>query len=154
MGGVERRLLARLADVERERSAIIGELVELGHIRGRGLVGEVGERFAAAYYGVELAPPATPGYDLVDRDGRRVQVRTLRCTPTNFRTTLGTPKEPYDVLFAIRIDEALVPLEAIEVPKLVVDEFYVGGRASWTKKVAADKRVKWIGGEALVAATG
>jgi len=91
-------------------------------IQGRGLVGEIGERIASAHYGVELAPPSTPGYDLLDRDGRRVQVRTLRSTPENHRTTLGTPNEPYDVLFAVRLDEAFMPVAAIEVPNNVLAE--------------------------------
>jgi hypothetical protein len=145
-----RELVSRLAEIDVERRSVIGRLKELGYIRGRGLVGEIGERIAAAWYGVELAPPSQPGYDLV-WNGQRIQVRTLLMTPENHRTTLGTPKEPFDLLFALRIDATFIPLEAIEVPKAVLAEYYGGGRASWTKRLAADPRVGQISHEQLLA---
>jgi hypothetical protein len=109
------QLLKRLVEFDQERRSIVGQLKTIGYIRGRGLVGEIGERLAAAWYGVGLAPPSQPGYDLT-ADGKRIQVRTLLMTPENHRTTLGTPREPFDVLFAIRLDDTYEPLEAIEVP--------------------------------------
>jgi hypothetical protein len=65
-------------------------------------------------------------------------------TPENHRTTLGTPREPYDMLFALRLDETYTPLEAIEVPKDVLAERYGTGRASWTQALARDARVRHI----------
>ncbi len=67
------RAMKRLRAAERERHAAIGDLVRLGAVRSRVLVGDLGEQMAAAYYGVELALQFTPGYDLIDREGRRVR---------------------------------------------------------------------------------
>jgi hypothetical protein len=97
--------MERLIAAERARREAIAELMKLGVIRSRSLVCDLGEAIAAAYYGVTLAPPATPGYDLETTDGRRVQVKTLRCTATNVRNSIGVLREPYDVLFAIRLNE-------------------------------------------------
>jgi hypothetical protein len=74
--------MVRLHAPERERRAAIDELIRLRAIRSHVLVGDLGELIAARYYGVPLPSPFTPGYDLVDREGNRVQVKTLRATPT------------------------------------------------------------------------
>jgi len=70
--------MERLRAAERAQRAAIENLIGLGVVRSRVLVGDLGEQIAARYYGVELAPVFTPGYDLVDHHGRRVQVKTLR----------------------------------------------------------------------------
>ena len=118
-------------------------------------MGDLDEAMAAAYYGCRLEPPGTPGYDLITRDGLRVQVRALTCTPENFRKVIGTLREPYDVLFAIRLHPDYSPLEALEAleaPKVVVDDYFGGRRVNWTKKFAADSRVRKISAEDLRAA--
>ena len=102
------------------------------------------------YYGVELAPSFTPGYDLIDRQGRRVQVKTLRGTPMAPRTIIGEVKEPCDVVLAIRLDFDYSPTEAIEIPADVARE-YVGrnGKVSWTRRLVADERVRQVSGRDL-----
>src|SRR4051812_7992905 len=106
--------MERLRAAERERHAAIGDLKRLGVVRSRVLVGDLGEALAAAYYGADLAPQFTEGYDLIDRHGRRVQVKTLRGTPTRPRTIIGEIRQPCDVVLAIRLDFDYSPAEAIE----------------------------------------
>ncbi len=106
----------RLRAAERERHAAVGELVQLGVVRSRVLVGDIGEQIVARFYGLELAPAFTPGYDLIDRHGRRVQVSALRATPERPRTIIGEMKEPCDVVLAIRLDFDYSPTEALEIP--------------------------------------
>lgn len=142
--------MERLISAERERRAAIGELMALGVIRSRTLVGDLGEALAAAFYGVPLPRPSNPGYDLTNLDGLNVQVRTLRCTPENFRTSIGVMREPYDVLFAIRLDEDYGPLEAIEAPRDAVEHFFGRGRVTWTKRFASDPRVRHIPASTLL----
>jgi hypothetical protein len=147
MGADGKPILAamkRLTHAERERRAAIGELMALGVIRSRTLVGDLGEALAAAFYGVPLPPPSNPGFDVTRHDGLRVQVRALRCTPENFRTSIGVMREPHDVLFAIRLDEDYAPLEAIEAPREAVERFFGRGRVTWTKGFASDLRVRHI----------
>jgi hypothetical protein len=38
-------------------------------------VGSLGEVIAAERYGLELMPPSTQGYDAIDADGRRVEIK-------------------------------------------------------------------------------
>lgn len=142
--------MERLTRAERERRAAIGELMRLGVIRSRTLVGDLGEALAAGFYGVPLPPRSNPGFDLTRRDGVRVQIRTLRCTPENFRTSIGVMREPYDVLFAIRLDEDYAPLEAIEAPREAVEHFFGRGRVTWTKRFASDPRVRHVPATELV----
>jgi hypothetical protein len=144
------RAMERLRAAERERHAAIGELVALGAVRSRVLVGDLGEQLAAGYYGVELAPQFTRGYDLIDGEGRRVQVKTLRGTPTRARTIIGPVTRPCDVVLALRLDFDYSPTEALEIP-VEVAEAHVGknGKVAWTRKLAADPRVKHIAGIAF-----
>lgn len=137
--------MARLRAAERERRAAIEDLIRLGAIRSRVLVGDLGEVIAARYYGVELTPAFTPGYDLVDRLGNRVQVKTLRATPTRPRTIIGEVKDPCDLVLAMRLDFDYAPTEAIEIPRAVAGLF-VGknGKVSWTAKLVSHPEVRYI----------
>jgi hypothetical protein len=135
------RAMDQLREGARMQRDAITELKRLGVLRSRGLVCDLGEALAASLYGVELEPPSTPGFDLVDGDGARVQVRTLRCTPENWRTKVGRMKEPYDKLLAIRLDEHYEPIAAVEVPREVLDEAYPQREVSWTQALDVDKRV-------------
>jgi uncharacterized protein DUF6998 len=84
------KAMAKLRLAEKKRFEAIGELKELGVVRSRSFVGDYGEELAKRYYRVdELEPPSNAGYDLVRPDGKRVQVKTLRSTPTNFEPRLG-----------------------------------------------------------------
>jgi hypothetical protein len=144
-------VMERLRASERERLAAIEELKQLGAVRSKGLVADLGERLAAAYYGVQLAPPSTPGYDLATADGRKVQVKTLRSTPGNPRTSMGILKPPFDVLLAIRLDFDYRVERAIEVPKPVIERHYAAGtRTSWTRELEQDPDTRRIAAHELV----
>lgn len=120
--------LERLRVAERERRRAIDDLVRLGFVRSHRFVADIGEALAAAFYGVPLAENANePGYDLVTRDGKRVQVRTLRSEPHRERKVIGRMKDPYDVLFAVKLSFDYEPLRAIEVPRTVLESHYPHG---------------------------
>lgn len=144
----------RLRAAALQQRAAIEELIALGAVRSRSLVGDLGERLAADYYGVELDWDGRRGsaYDLTDRRDRRIEVKTLRATPSNWRTSIGPMLGSYDALLAIRLDEAYLPLHAIEVPRAVLEEYYPAGkRVSWTKTLERDDRVRRITGDELLA---
>jgi len=134
--------MRRLQAAERERRAAIEELIRLGAVRSHVLVGDLGERIAAAYYSVELMPQFTPGHDLVDRRRRRIDVKTLHATPDGPRTIIGQPRRPCDLVFALRLHYAYTPAEALEIP-IELAEAYVGanGKLSWTRKLASESAV-------------
>jgi hypothetical protein len=145
------KAMARLRAADRERWKAIDDLKKLGVVRSRGFVGDYGERLAKSYYEVdELEPPSNAGYDLRRTDGKRVQVKTLRSTLTNFRTTIGTLKPDYDLLLAIRLDADYTPLAAIEAPKEIVKRYFGDGRVTWTKTFEAEDDVKKIAGDELL----
>jgi hypothetical protein len=140
----------RLHRAECARDAAIGELIGLGVIRSRVLVGDLGEVIAANYYGVELAPVFTPGYDLVTREGQRVQVKAMRGR-SGKRTIVSRQPLPdaCDLLLAIRLADDYVPLEAIEVPRQVAIEHFDRRGVHWTRHFAADPRIRRIPGDDL-----
>lgn len=146
--------MRRLCDAERARREAIDDLIELGAIRSRRLVGDLGEALAGRYYGVELAANAnTRGYDLETKDGRRVQVRTLRSEPHRERTVMGVMADPYDVLLAIKLTNDYEPIRAIEVPRSVLERYYPhGARTHWTKRLEMDPKVRRISKRELLRA--
>jgi hypothetical protein len=142
-------ILKDLATCDAERRALISQLRERKYVRGRGLVGELGEWLAHCHYEVPLAPAGTPGYDLI-HNGRRIQVRTVRSTPGNKRTVLGTMREPYDVLLALRFDEFFWVTGALEVPRAVLDALFPDGRrVTWTCALTDDPRTTALSTEAF-----
>lgn len=142
--------LERLRAAERARRAAIEDLIRLGVIRSHVLVGDLGERLAARYYDVELAPQFTAGYDLIDRSGRRVQVKTLRATPERPRTIIGEIRDPCDVVFALRLDFEYRPVEALEIPRLVAHEMLGrNGKLSWTRALATHPAVGHLSADRL-----
>jgi hypothetical protein len=149
-GSVADAAMRRLQAAERERRAAVQQLINHGVVRSHVLVGDLGERIAAAFYGVDLAPAFTPGYDLIDGQGRRVQVKTLRATPDKPRSIVGEIKRPCDVVFALRLDFDYSPTEALEIPAQVA-ECFVGanGKVSWTRKLAAHPAVSHFTAEQL-----
>jgi len=146
------KAMERLCEAERARHEAIGELMTLGVVRSRRFVSDLGEAFAARYYGVELAPSGNnPGYDLEDTDNRLVQVKTLRSEPNRERTLMGAMKDPYDVLLAIKLSFDYEPLRAIEVPRTVLERHYPHGkRTSWTKRLEFDPGVRRISRDELI----
>ncbi|CAB4940560.1 unannotated protein [freshwater metagenome] len=145
-----RQVLDELAELDRLRRRKIDRLRELG-FRSRSTVGEYGELIASAYYGAPLAPASTQGYDLVNRDGRRVSVKTLRSTPENRRTRIPAVHEPYDLLFALRIDEDFVPEEALEIPRSSIAPEYGGRAFTWSRRLLALPGVRRIDEHQLAA---
>ena len=138
--------MQRLNAAERARRDAIEDLIRLGVVRSKRLVADLGEEIAARFYGVPLADNANePGYDLIARDGRRIQVRALRSTPTRERSVMQAMKEPYDALFAVKLTVNYEPLRAIEVPRDVLECHYPHGSVThWTKRLEADDGVRRI----------
>lgn len=145
-----RQVLDELSEMDRLRRRKIDRLRELG-FRSRSTTGEYGELIASLYYGSPLAPASTPGYDLSTPDGLRVSVKTLRSTPENRRTRIPSLHEPYDLLFALRIDENYVPEEAIEVPHSSVSPEYGLRPFSWSGRLLTLPGARHIPGEDLIA---
>lgn len=120
-----------------------------GVLRTNSLVGDVGEWVAARYYGVKLANTVTRGFDLITADGRRVQVKTLRDGNDGRRTEAGRVLGPCDLLLIVRLAPDYTPLGAIEVDLQVVQEVFGAGPVRWSRRFAADPRVRTIPGSAL-----
>ena len=149
MGDVQ-RAMKRLQAAERERYEAIGDLVRLGVVRSHVLVGDLGEQMAANYYGVELQPQFTRGFDLIDPEGRRISVKTLLGTPGRPRTVIGPISDPCDVVFVLRLDFDFAPQEALEIPVGVAREHITPeGKLNWTRRLVEDPRVVHIGAAEL-----
>lgn len=121
--------------------------------RTRGLVGEYGELLAAALYDAPLPVSSQAGYDLEVPGLGLVQVKTLRSTPGNDRTSMGPMKDPYDILLAIRLSADYHPKAAWEIPRATVELIYShGSRTSLTGKLLDGPNIVPIPEQRLVEA--
>lgn len=83
---------------------------EYRRLTGRplGVTGEVAEYEAARLLGLKLRPARETGYDAIDREGRRIQIKG-RCLPTGSKPgRLGRidPSKPFDAVLLVLLDES------------------------------------------------
>jgi hypothetical protein len=136
---------------------VMGELYERGIVRsGNNPVADMAERVIADYYGVEPEPPNQKSYDVVTKDGTRVQVKGLRHTQAS-RTGLSPLHTlNFDILAAVIFARDMRLVEAVFIPLDAVRD-YMGWSKTWkanrlsiTKKLLADPRVRRVPAEDLV----
>lgn len=101
MTDLEALSLSELFDLH---ARIQREFSRRGVARTSGAIqGEVGEGLALAVYGGTLPPPGTKAYDLVDAQGRLVQVKT-RTLPTGDQRIFQFHSLDFDIAVCIRFD--------------------------------------------------
>lgn len=91
--------------------------------RPLGVTGEVGEYEAIRRLGFQLAPVRAAGFDAVDAEGRRFQVKA-RCLPEGASRAqrLGSIKidSPWDAVLLVLMGEDLVATEIWEADRVAV----------------------------------
>ncbi len=111
-------------DLLRVPHEVLEELRRRGIIRGRNVTGDIGECLAAAMYNVERAAPSTPGYDVADAAGLRIQVKT-RAFSTNpsIRRYGGLESGGFDAVLFLALDPVTFePFRAREVSAARINE--------------------------------
>lgn len=100
-----------LAELFELNARIQRELGKRGVTRTSGAIqGEVGEGLALAVYGGTLPPPGMKAYDLIDAQGRLVQVKT-RTLPKDVHRIFQFHNLDFDVAVCIRFDRNSNDLE-------------------------------------------
>jgi len=103
-------LMSRRAELLAELGAIAVDLKQRGLGRTKQVLGELGERLALEVYGGTLEIPNAPDIDLIDADGRRIQVKA-RELPAGARRPFQFKSKDFDVAVCIRFDRATFHLE-------------------------------------------
>jgi hypothetical protein len=90
-------------------------------------VGDYTEWLVAKALGLQLEANSSSGHDATSTDGRRLQIKGRRVTPTNKSRQLGAIRnlanKDFDELVAVIFDEDFGILEAVVIPHPVVSEF-------------------------------
>jgi hypothetical protein len=141
---------------------LYGKVMHELHVReivrsGNNPIADMAERVVADYYGVGLEPPNRRAYDLVTKEGLKVQVKALRRTQRS-RTSLSALRSTDFDLLAVVVFQPDMRLDAtILVPVGVVRE-YMGWSSTWkahrlslTRRLLADQRIIRLTAEELVA---
>lgn len=89
-----------------------------------GITGELGEAQAAQLLGLTLADARQAGYDAVDPDGRRLQIKT-RCILQGAKTSQRVGRirldHDWDAVVLLLIDHNFDPLAAFELPRETIE---------------------------------
>lgn len=118
--------------------------------RPLGVTGEVGEYEAIRRLGLQLAPVRAAGFDAVDAEGRRYQVKA-RCLPggASKAQRLGSIKidSPWDAVLLVLMGEDLVATEIWEADRAAVVEALSapGSKARNERGALAVSKFKSIG---------
>lgn len=137
---------------------VMSELYERGIVRsGNNPVADMAERVIADYYGVEPEPPNQKSYDVVTRDGTKVQVKGLRRIKASRKGLSPLHTLDFDILAAVIFERDMSLVEALFIPLDVVRD-YMGWSKTWkanrisiTNKLMGDPRVKHVPAAELVA---
>ena len=139
-------------------AAVMRELRKRDVIRtNNNPVGDIAEAIVAAHYDGTRGAFAQRGWDVQlppsDEfpDGERVQVKAMRQTPTNKRSSLSPIRDAdYDSVVIVIFDEDFNVTEGLRITRPVVEELfkhkaYVNGRViTVTKALRVDPRIETI----------
>lgn len=107
---------------------MIGELKRRNVVRTKNNpLGDYTEWLVAKGLGLELAAKSAAGYDGIDSEGVKIQVKGRRVTPENKSRQLGAIRnlddKDFDQLAAIIFNENYEILDALLIPHEVVAEY-------------------------------
>ncbi|RXE95555.1 hypothetical protein [Pseudoalteromonas sp. PS5] len=119
------------------QSSVINELKRRKVVRTKNNpLGDYAEWLAAKGLGLDLAVNSSAGYDGIDSEGVKVQVKGRRITPENKSRQLSAIRKleerEFDLLAAIVFDKDYEVIDALLIPHEVVCEY-----ASYKKYVNA-----------------
>jgi hypothetical protein len=119
------------------QASIIAELKDRGVVRTQNnRLGDYTEWLVGKALGLELQENSKAGYDGINKNGARIQIKGRRVTPTNNSRQLSAIRKynekDFDELAAVIYDENFNVIEALLIPHEVVGEY-----ASFRKHVNA-----------------
>ena len=112
----------------RQHTAIIDELKRRKIVRTpNNPIGDYTEWLVAKGLGLELAGNSSTGYDGIDADGVKIQIKGRRITPENKSRQLGAirklKEKDFDQLAAVIFDEKFEIIDAVLIPHEVIEEY-------------------------------
>jgi hypothetical protein len=117
---------------------ILGELRHRGIVRTKNLLGDYTEWLVAKTLNLRLSGNSTAGYDAVDDEGNRFQIKGRQPTPENPSTQLGAlrslDKQDFDFLIGVLYDPDFTPKLVVKVPHPVIAQY-----ARFTERVNAHR---------------
>ena len=115
-------------DLLQLHSSIIEELKRRGVVRTKNNpVGDYTEWLVAQGLGLELATNSSAGFDGIDADGAKIQIKGRRITPDNNSRQLSAIRnlesKDFDQLAAVIFDENYKIIDAVIMPHEVIGDY-------------------------------
>ena len=117
-----------------------------------GITAEVAEYEAARHMKCCLLPARNPGHDIIDSNGKRVQVkgRVIYNNKTQKVPTIApsTPSKPWDYILLVLLDDQYCAYEIYKLDENLLEEFLAKPRlngSSRNRSVSVLKFKEWSG---------
>jgi hypothetical protein len=114
-------------------------------------VGDIAEAIVAEHFDGKRGSFSQAGWDVITPEGERLQVKSMRRTPTSKRRNLSPIRDSaYDAVVVVILDENFQVTEGLKADREVVEELfchrpYVNGRIiTVTKALRSDTRVETL----------
>jgi len=112
----------------KQHSSIIDELKRRKIVRTKNNpVGDYTEWLVAKGLGLELSSNSSAGYDGIDSEGVKIQIKGRRITPENKSRQLSAirklKEKDFDQLAAVIFDENYEIIDAVLIPHEVIEEY-------------------------------
>ena len=114
-------------------------------------VGDIAEAIVAKYYEGERGSFSQAGWDVKTPEGKRIQVKAIRLTPTTKRRNVSPIRDDgYDSVVIVLLDENFRVVEGLKLDRETVEDLfphreYVNGRIiTVTTALRTDPRVEKV----------
>lgn len=132
-------------------AAVMRELRSRGVIRtNNNPVGDIAETIVHGHYGGERANFSQAGWDVKTAAGERIQVKSMRTTPTTTRKNLSPIRDrEYDSIVVVLFDEEFQVTDGLKLTRGIAEELaswraHVNGHVLYVNRLLADPRVEHV----------
>lgn len=132
-------------------AAVMRELRKRDVIRtNNNPVGDIAEAIVHGHYGGERASFSQAGWDVRTPDGERIQVKSIRVTPTTKSKGLSPIRDrEYDSVVVVIFDEEFQVTDALKLTREVAEDLaswvpHVNGHKLYLNRLLVDPRVSHV----------
>ena len=101
-------------------SKAMESLKDKGIIRTKNLVGDLGEYYCQKLFGIVLRPVVEKGYDALDLEGKKVEIKTRRIPPNRYKVIFKSLE--FDYCLFVQLNQDYEPILILKFEKSEIEQ--------------------------------